>query len=254
MTVVAGNAFWREYQEEAAAFFRSLGLDASTDVEVRGVRTVHAVDVVVRSHHAGFDVLWLVECKLWKTPISKLHVLALREIVSDTGADRGILLSESGFQSGALEAANLTNVRLTSLAGMQMSASGDFIAMKLRDLFDRNERCRERYWSLPKGLREEQGLKPQAWGYAATWVIDYAADVLVRAFRGDYPFECEAVLPVLDLEVPRRFESPAAISPVLEPRLTTIEEKLALCEQIQAERQASALAITATPAPAGPGR
>jgi hypothetical protein len=37
-------------------------------------------------------------------------VLALRQIVTDVGADRGILLSEKGFQSGAVEAATLTNV------------------------------------------------------------------------------------------------------------------------------------------------
>ena len=88
---------WKEYQEEAASFFRSLGLDASTDVTVEGVRTTHDIDVLVKSHHVGFEITWLVECKHWKTPVSKLHVLALREIVADVGADRGILLSEAGF-------------------------------------------------------------------------------------------------------------------------------------------------------------
>lgn len=235
--IVAVTTPWREYQEKAADFFRSLGLDASTNVSIDGVRTTHDVDVLVRSHHAGFDVLWLIECKFWKTPVSKLHVLALREIVADTGADRGVLLSESGFQSGALEASNLTNVRLTSLAGMQCSASGDFIAMQLRDLFDRNERCRERYWNIPKALRIEHGLRPEVWGYSATVVIDYAADVLVRAFRGDYPFDCEAVLPAIDREVPQRFDNPAAIVPQLDPMLTAIEEKLSRCEQVMAERR-----------------
>lgn len=232
--IIAVSTPWRAYQEEAAEFFRSIGLDASTNVSIAGVRTTHNVDVLVRSHHVGFGVLWLVECKLWKTPISKLHVLALREIVADTGADRGILLSESGFQSGALEASTLTNVRLTSLAGMQESASGDFIAMKLRDLFDRTERCRERYWNIPKAFRIEHGLKPEWVGYAATWVLDYAADVLVRALRGGYPFDCEAVLPIMDLEVPGRFENPAAIEPQLNPMLTAIEEKLSRCEQAMA--------------------
>lgn len=77
---------WREYQEETAEFFRSLGLTAETDVTLTGVRTTHDVDVVVRSKHVGFEVLWLVECKHWKSPVTKLHVLGLREIVSDLGA------------------------------------------------------------------------------------------------------------------------------------------------------------------------
>src|ERR1700731_1259012 len=116
---------WKEYQEEAASFFRSLGLDASTDVTVTGVRTTHDIDVVVKSRHIGFEIMWLVECKHWKTRVSKTHVLALREIVADIGADRGILLSEAGFQSGAIEAANLTNVRVTSLAEISVTARND---------------------------------------------------------------------------------------------------------------------------------
>ncbi|SDW80113.1 restriction endonuclease [Nitrosomonas communis] len=101
---------WKKYQEDAAGYFRSIGLNASTDATIKGVRTSHDVDVLVTSYYVGFEITWVVECKQWKTPVNKLHVLGLREIVSDVGADRGILLSESGFQSGAIEAANLTNI------------------------------------------------------------------------------------------------------------------------------------------------
>jgi len=141
---------WQEYQKEAAEFFRSIGLEATTDHIVQGVRTKHAIDVDVRSHHVGFDIVWIVECKHWNTPVSKLHVLALREIVADLGADRGILLCEAGFQSGALEAATLTNVHLTSLATLQGTASAEVTAMRVRELYDRIESCRARYWDIPK--------------------------------------------------------------------------------------------------------
>jgi restriction system protein len=144
---------WREYQEEAVAFFRSVGLEAETDARVSGVRTHHDVDVLVRSHHVGFDVVWIVECKQWQSRVSKLHVLALREIVTDIGADRGILVSEKGFQSGAIEAAALTNVRVTSLEVLRQTASADISAMRLRELYDRTSVCRERYWDIPKNER-----------------------------------------------------------------------------------------------------
>lgn len=45
---------WRDYQEEAAAFFRSIGLSAETDKTIIGVRTSHDVDVLVKSQHYGF--------------------------------------------------------------------------------------------------------------------------------------------------------------------------------------------------------
>ena len=92
-----------------------MGLDAETNVTMYGVRTEHDIDVVVRSRHVGFDITWLVECKYWKDPVNKLHVFGLRQIVTDLGADRGILLCEVGFQSGALEAAKLTNEAMDSL-------------------------------------------------------------------------------------------------------------------------------------------
>lgn len=100
-------ADWFNYQEEAAAFFRGLGLDAQTNVTVQGVRTQHDIDVLVKMHHVGFDVTWVIECKHWKSKVSKLHVAGLRTIVQEIGADRGILLCEAGFQSGAIEAAQL---------------------------------------------------------------------------------------------------------------------------------------------------
>ena len=66
-------------------------------------------------------------------------------IVTSVGADRGILLSEAGFQSGAIEAATLTNVRVTSLADIQGTASFEIVSMRLRELYDRVEMARERY-------------------------------------------------------------------------------------------------------------
>jgi restriction system protein len=107
------DSSWRAYQESAAAFFRTLGLTAETDVRLTGVRTSHDIDVVVKSVHVGFEITWLVECKYWRTPVSKLHVLGLRQIVLEVGADRGILLSESGFQAGAIEAATKCQARHT---------------------------------------------------------------------------------------------------------------------------------------------
>ncbi|MGZ2257447.1 restriction endonuclease [Roseobacter sp. A03A-229] len=141
---------WKDYQEEAAGFFRSLGLSAETDVRVEGVRTTHDVDVLVKSKHVGFETTWIVECKNWKSSVSKLHVLALREIVREVGADRGILLSESGSQSGAVEAANLTNVQVTSIEALRTATEEDIYGMRLKDLLGRIRHSSDKYWDIPK--------------------------------------------------------------------------------------------------------
>jgi len=117
---------WADYQEEAAQFFRSLELSAQTNVTIEGARGRHDVDVEVRGERAGQQLLWIVECKRWKTRVSKLHVAALIGIVQDVGADRGILLSEFGFQSGAVTLATRSNIRLTSLAELRHESTWEY--------------------------------------------------------------------------------------------------------------------------------
>lgn len=219
---------WNDYQEESAALFRSMGLDAATNVTVQGVRTTHAVDVVVKSHHAGFDVTWLVECKHWKTPVSKMHVLALREIVADTGSDRGMLLCEAGFQSGAVEAANLTNVRVTSLENVRSTAGAEISAMRLRELYDRVEDCRARYWDIPKSHRIERGLRPEvgAWGYSGARDMETCGELITCAFRGLYPFSPDSLQALVAFGKDRVFNSPEEVIATVEPLINELEEKL----------------------------
>ncbi len=219
---------WREYQEEAAEFFRSLGLSAETDVTLQGVRTTHDIDVVVKSKHVGFEVLWLVECKHWKSPVSKLHVLGLREITSDIGADRGILLSESGFQAGAIEAANLTNVQVTSLASLSVDTRHDVSAMRLRELYDRIEQCSDSYWELDKPYRKATGLRPEFMEntYSGAQVIDLCRELLSKAFRGIYPIDVGATASMFHTTMPSRYCDLYEVIAAVEPLVAELEGKL----------------------------
>lgn len=225
---------WKDYQEEAASFFRELGLEASTDVKVNGVRTTHDIDVLVKSHHVGFDVTWVVECKKWKNRISKLHVLALREIVSDIGADRGILLSESGFQSGAIEAANLTNIQLTSLGSIKDTAKEQIFSMRLRELYDSVIELKERYWALPKATRIEIGLRPDSggYGYSANVVLDIAEKLVSRAVRGTYPIEIDPFDRHSVQDLPDQLMSPEDVITRLEPHISHAQSLIATAESI----------------------
>lgn len=225
---------WRACQEEAAEFFRSLGLDATVNARLQGVRTRHDVDVLVKSQHAGFEVTWIVECKHWNSPVSKLHVLALREIVTDLGADRGILLAESGFQSGAYEAAQLTNVYLTSLADAQRTASEEIYGMRLRELYDRVEVCKKQYWSISKYDRIECGLRPDILegGYSGATVISLSEDLLQQGFRGKYPFETDRMFRYAIQDPPDTIDSAQTLCTLLDSVISDIESRIARCIQV----------------------
>lgn len=140
---------WREYQEKAAGFFRELGLGAQTDVRgVPGARASHDIDVLVRFNRFGVEQTWIVECKLHRRKVKKADVLTLQSVVQDIGADRGFLLSESGFQSGAVTAARHSNVDLSDLADLRTNAEADILDLRWSRVFDRVARATRRLSGL----------------------------------------------------------------------------------------------------------
>jgi hypothetical protein len=112
---------WREYQNQTAELFRSIGCSADVEKSVLGVRGQHAVDVWVTRTIYGLEHRWVIETKHWRKRVSKLHVIALKGIVEDVGADRGVLLSSSGFQGGAISMAERSNITLSSLDDLRES-------------------------------------------------------------------------------------------------------------------------------------
>lgn len=122
---------WKQYQNQVAEFFRSLGLSATVEASVEGARGIHDIDVWVTFSKYGLDIRWAVECKLWKSAITKEKVLALQQIAHDVGADRAILSSESGFQAGAIQIARKSNVTLTSLEELRANAHEEIIEFEL---------------------------------------------------------------------------------------------------------------------------
>lgn len=122
---------WSDYQNRVAEFFRNLGLDAQVDAHVHGARADHDIDVAVCFRQFGINVLWIVECKLWKTAVPKEKVVALQQIAQDVGADRAFLVAETGFQAGAIRAARFSSITLTSLPDLGENAKEIAVASQL---------------------------------------------------------------------------------------------------------------------------
>lgn len=105
---------WRVYQEATAEVFRRLGCNAQVEFRATGARATHDIDVYATFIRSGIPCTWVIECKLWKTRVPKEKVLALKSLIDDLGADRGIIVSEAGFQPGAQDAARGTNITLVT--------------------------------------------------------------------------------------------------------------------------------------------
>lgn len=93
--------------------------------------------MAVTARRAGVSQLWVIECKQWKRRVGKDRVLTLSGVVADIGADRGLLLSESGFQAGAIRVATGLNITLTSLTDLRDNASEELAQVEAHSALHR---------------------------------------------------------------------------------------------------------------------
>jgi restriction system protein len=98
--------------------------------EIRGFDGEYEIDITVRFSVIGVEYLTLVECKRCKRPIEREDVQVLWTKMKSVGAHKGILYATSGFQSGAIEFAEVHGIALVTLAD---GRSSYFTKALLRD-------------------------------------------------------------------------------------------------------------------------
>lgn len=145
---------WEDYQHRTAKLLRSLGFKAEVNDPLCGPNgVVHRVDVSANAVFAGVPVLWIVECKLWNRAVPKEKVSALKDIVNDLGADRGLLMSEKGFQSGAVNLAAAKNITLSSLDELRANAAKELTQGQV-------EAAEMRLWFIVRAVTRGRGPMP----------------------------------------------------------------------------------------------
>jgi Restriction endonuclease len=182
---------WFSFQEIVRDFFVGLGLDAKTNVTVKGIRTTHDIDVLVKTKFLGQEVIWIVEAKHLSSRVSKLHVMGLRQIVEDIGADKGFIISKNGFQKGAIEATKNTNIRLLTFEEL-MEISKDYVEEEiLKHYLERIALIDRRYWSHKKGVRIDYELRHEyaELNYSIPFVLQTGVWAIKEAYAKRYPID-----------------------------------------------------------------
>ncbi|MFI6832800.1 restriction endonuclease [Kribbella sp. NPDC050241] len=148
---------WKVYQHDVSKLLASLGFTTAVEETLEGARGKHEIDVTARTMVAGINQLWVIECKRRKEPVKKEHVLTFLGIVSDVGADRGLMFSESGFQAGAIRSTSSTNMTLTSIEDFRRNTAVEMDNLRIREFEHRLEELAEKYaalWDLGETERE----------------------------------------------------------------------------------------------------
>lgn len=124
---------WKELQQYCANILNDCGFDAVTEKSISTVRGAVKVDVYVEKRGA-YNIKILCECKYWNSSVPQTIVHAFRTVVEDSGANQGIIISKTGFQKGAYEAARDANIALFSWQEFQDAFKMDY----LHFIIDRN--------------------------------------------------------------------------------------------------------------------
>jgi len=101
------------YEELVARLFSSMSYSVQRNIKKVGFsKTAHEIDVLATYDAPLHKNIIAIECKSHGNPIDKDVVMKLNNIVADIGADKGIVVSKSGFTSGALSYSKSSNIEL----------------------------------------------------------------------------------------------------------------------------------------------
>ena len=101
---------WRALQDGVCQIFKEIGLDAVSEHILSTPRGKVSIDVYAVDQSSVEKIRYLVECKNWKNHIPQSVVHSFTTVMHETGAHIGFIISREGFQAGAAQYLNNTNI------------------------------------------------------------------------------------------------------------------------------------------------
>lgn len=105
---------WQELQNEVARILSECGFTVSVEHHLPLARGQADIDVYAEENINGRRNLILCECKHWKAAVPQNVAHGFRTVAQDAGANAGYIIGLNGFQTGAYQAIENTNIRLVT--------------------------------------------------------------------------------------------------------------------------------------------
>lgn len=105
---------WQALQSDVGMILNQCGFDIEIEKKIKTARGKVEIDVYAEEIVKGRKYSIVCECKYWKSKVPKSIIHSFRTVVSDIGANIGYIISLHGFQSGAFDASDLTNIELVT--------------------------------------------------------------------------------------------------------------------------------------------
>lgn len=101
---------WRQLQAGVCRLLNEVGLTAETEKKLRTARGEIEIDVYAVDENSVDQIRYLIECKNWATPTPQSVVHSFTTVIHETGGNIGFIVSRVGFQSGASQYMQNTNI------------------------------------------------------------------------------------------------------------------------------------------------
>ena len=119
-------------------------IEVQHDVNLSGKTTLHQIDVYWKFEVGGILYQTVIQAKDWKNKVKKEQMLAFKAVLDDLpSGTKGVFVSKSGFQSGAVEVAKAHGIKIYELRE-PVDADWDglitkvHVGMNLQDPFFKN--------------------------------------------------------------------------------------------------------------------
>jgi len=91
-------------------------INVQRDVTLQGIVSSHQIDVYWEFKHADIIYYTIIQCKDWNSPVKQEHLFTLNQVLQDLPHQpRGIVVTKTGYQEGALEFAKAHGIELFEL-------------------------------------------------------------------------------------------------------------------------------------------
>lgn len=138
---------WRELQLFVNEILDECGYLTQIEKTIQTLRGKVEIDVYAEKDE-GIKTIILCECKFWKNNIPQTVVHSLKSVVNDFGATNGFIISKVGFQSGAKEAVDKSNITLLTWSDFQEL----FLSKWLENIIERNHKIGRELLPFTTGL------------------------------------------------------------------------------------------------------
>ncbi len=170
-----------QFEQCAAALYQKLlGLGRATVIQQRRLvgrsGATYRPDAAFTIDIPGTSLLVVLECKRKRRPVEVGEVRSFAEAVRDVGASKGILVSSSGFQRGAVLHASNAGIALITLTVGDTEDEGE--VFRFRTVLKHRGRDSDDGGPRHDGKRDAEGELGNAMDWATRGIVEIVEGIL----------------------------------------------------------------------------